>query len=317
MEKDKLITVVIPVYNRAQIVLRTLESIKAQTSTDFRLVIVDNASTDNTLDVLTKWVESHSEYPFQPTLLTESKAGASAARNCGLKRVNTRYVMFFDSDDEMRPTHMARISDHLRRFPETELLRWNTSMIDPDGWLTTQEKRFHDEMQLHLLHSTLSTQRFVVCTHIMNQIGGWDENLSTFDDVEMGVRLIASGCKIKELHGEPTVLIHRSEESITGPDYTSRIEEIKLSLNKIETILRENELSEDLRILNAKRAIVAGHLKREKNNRQAQSLLEQAQKSANSGDRPYLRLVYHTIRIFGKGGCFLALKLMGKKREKH
>lgn len=315
-ETEKLITIVLPVYNRASIVMRTLASIEAQSSRDFRLVIVDNGSSDNTYEVLTKWVESHRDSSFSPILLREPKPGASAARNCGLAEVMTEYVMYFDSDDEMRSNHIARISDHLRRFPQTDLLRWNISMIDSDGWLSTTDKRFHDEMQLHLMHGTLATQRFAVRTSIAKSVGGWNEQLKIYLDLEIGVRLIATGCKISKLNGEPTVVVHHSEECISGNSYSSRTKEIAETLDAIEKILREGERADDMPILNAKRAIVAGHLKREKNHEESSRFLQKSLESASRKEQLYQKMVFRTVRIFGKGGCFVALKLMGKKVEK-
>ena len=316
MERGKLITVVVPVYNRAEIVMRTLASIKAQRSEDFSLVIVDNASTDNSAEVLAEWVNAHSDSSFMPKLLTESTPGASAARNCGLNAVTTPYVMFFDSDDEMRPTHIERIANHIKQFPETEILRWNTSTIDSDGWLITKDDHFHDEMQLHLMHSTLATQRFVVRTDIIKSVNGWNESLSTFDDVDMGVRLVGTGSKIRKLNGEPTVLMHHSEECISGNSYSERTEEMDQALTCIETYLTDAERAEDLRILNAKRAIVAAHLKRENNESASEKMLKKALNGVAAGDRKYIQAVYQTVKLFGKGGCFVALKLMGKKVEK-
>ena len=316
MERGKLITVVVPVYNRAEIVMRTLASIKAQRSEDFSLVIVDNASTDNSAEVLAEWVNAHSDSSFMPKLLTESTPGASAARNRGLNAVTTPYVMFFDSDDEMRPTHIERIANHIKQFPETEILRWNTSTIDSDGWLITKDDHFHDEMQLHLMHSTLATQRFVVRTDIIKSVNGWNESLSTFDDVDMGVRLVGTGSKIRKLNGEPTVLMHHSEECISGNSYSERTEEMDQALTCIETYLTDAERAEDLRILNAKRAILAAHLKREKNESASEKMLKKALNGVAAGDRKYIQAVYQTVKLFGKGGCFVALKLMGKKVEK-
>lgn len=315
MGTEKLITVVLPVYNRAAIVMRTLDSIEAQTSNDFHLIIIDNASTDNTFEVLNKWVDKHQECSFKPKLLSEPTPGAAAARNRGLAVAKTPYVMFFDSDDEMRYNHITRVADHLRRFPNTDLLRWNTSFIDSDGWLSTHDKQFHDEMQLHLMHATLATQRFAIRTDIAKNIGGWNQSLSTFDDLEFGVRLIATGCKIQKLHGEPTVLIHHSEECISGNSYSCRVNEIDYALDTMENILREQDLSDDLKILNAKRAIAAAHLKREKNHTAAARFLEKALNSINRKHRQHIKTIYHTVRLFGKGGCFIALKLLGKKAE--
>lgn len=313
---DRLITLVVPVRDRAAVVGRTLDSIAAQTSRDFRLVLVDNASADATPEVLARWEKAHATDPFAPVLLSESKPGASCARNRGLAAADTHYVMFFDSDDEMRPDHIARIADHLRRFPDIDLLRWNVTIIDDDGWSSVKSPRFHDDMQLHLLHGSLSTVRYVARTSLVRQAGGWDETLSAFDDLELGVRLIAAASKIRQLHGEPTVVIHRSDKSISGPDYSSRYREISLALDTIESTLRSLERTDDLRILAARRAILAAHFRREGHRDKADAMLARAMDSADGFDRLHLRTIHRITRFLGHGGSYAALKLIGKKPEK-
>lgn len=313
---DRLITLVVPVRDRAAVVGRTLDSIAAQTSRDFRLVLVDNASTDATPEVLARWVKAHASDPFSPVLLSESKPGASCARNRGLAAADTPYVMFFDSDDEMRPDHIARIADHLRRFPDIDLLRWDVTIIDDDGWSSVKSPRFHDEMQLHLLHGSLATQRYVARTSLVRHAEGWNETLSTFDDLELGVRLIAAASKIRQLHGEPTVVIHRSAQSISGPDYSSRYREISLALDAIESTLHSLERHDDLRILAARRAILAAHFLREGHRDKADAMLARAMDSADGFDRLHLRTIHRITRLLGRGGSYAALKLMGKKPEK-
>lgn len=95
MKQQALISIIIPVFNRAGIVGRTLDSIAAQTLRPLNIILVDNNSSDNTLEVLTQWGKDNSTDDFKITILQEKKPGAAAARNCGLKIVKTPYVMFF------------------------------------------------------------------------------------------------------------------------------------------------------------------------------------------------------------------------------
>ena len=76
------LTVVIPVYNREGIVLRTLESLDRQTCRDFRVVLVDNASTDRTREVLEQWGR---RTDLEVEIICENRPGAAAARAAGLK----------------------------------------------------------------------------------------------------------------------------------------------------------------------------------------------------------------------------------------
>ncbi|MDE6485411.1 MAG: glycosyltransferase family 2 protein, partial [Duncaniella sp.] len=101
MKTTPLIDVIIPVYNRASIVEKTLRSIERQTVWPARVILVDNNSTDGTMQVLKRWAEEMTGRGLQVKVLSEAMAGAAAARNRGLDASAAEYVMFFDSDDVM------------------------------------------------------------------------------------------------------------------------------------------------------------------------------------------------------------------------
>lgn len=318
MDSEKLITIVVPVRDRAGLISRTLDSIAAQTNRDFKLIIVDNASNDTTPDVIALWQKQHCNCGFDIEILTEPTVGASAARNRGLAAVATPYVMFFDSDDEMRPQHIANIITYLHQRPDTGLLRWDVAIIDDDGWLTVKAQRFHDELQLHLLHGTLSTVRYIVRTDILRETGGWNERLSTWDDLELGIRLLKTNAKVRKLHGEPTVTIHPTGNSISGRNYSERLQQITAALDTIGSYLNDDTDPQALYIatLDAKRAIVAAHLHREGNHEAAATMMQTALKGHNFRQRMALRAVTTVTRWLGRGGAATALLLFGKKAEK-
>lgn len=317
-DTDLLISIVVPVRNRAGIVTRTLDSIARQSCREFRLIVVDNASTDSTAEVVNLWIADHADDGIDMLFLSESKPGASAARNCGLAATTTPYVMFFDSDDEMLPDHLERITGALRSRPDTELLRWDVGYLDPDGWLHVKSPHFHNESQLNLLHGTLSTQRYVIRTDLLRSAGAWNEQLSTWDDIELGNRLLLSGITVRKLNGEPRVYIHHTPDSISGDCYTDRMENITRALDTIERTLREApEPDIDiLNILDARRAISAAILRREGNRKAAKAMMVTARNGHRRTERMKLRLIYAFTRIAGRGGSLLALFIFGKKAEK-
>lgn len=316
MEANQIVTIVLPVRDRAKIVGRTLESITAQTCHDFRLVIVDNGSVDQTYEVVNEWADRNKDL-FPITVLEEPRKGASVARNRGLAEVVTPYVMFFDSDDVMRPIHVSRIIELLKTRPDTEIARWDVSFIDNEGWMKTKSPRFHNELQLHLLHGTLATQRWIAKTELVRNIGGWNERLSTFDDLELGARLLSNATlPIRKIHGEPTVAIyHSGEESISGNDYSSRAQQISDAFDEIETMLRNREKTDGLRIMKYRRAIMASKLHSEKQYELSREMMNKAIAGCGFKERLRLRMVYITDCIFGCGASALSLYLGGEKRE--
>ena len=81
-----LVSIIIPVYNRAHIVGPTLDSVVVQTHRPLQLVLVDNLSSDNTLEVLRSFKASHEQADFQIDVVQEPHHTASAARNRGKRR---------------------------------------------------------------------------------------------------------------------------------------------------------------------------------------------------------------------------------------
>lgn len=311
-----LITIIVPVHNRAGIVVRTLDSIAAQTCRDIRLIIVDNASTDSTPEVIAKWKSDNESAELQVDILHEPIPGAPAARNCGLTATESEYVMFFDSDDVMLPDHIERIHNYLIRFPDTDILRWDMGIIDSDGWLNVKRQHHPDELRLHILHSSLSTMRFTAKTSIVRDCGGWDNDLSVWNDLELGVRLLLTARTVRKLHGEPTVTVYPTEKSITGTSYSSRRSGHKVAMDKIKGILNTDEHRTYMLIAAAKQAMTAALYRREG----AAAIAREAFKEACTGlgrrHRAALRLIYLTVKITGHGGAALTDILFPYKAPK-
>lgn len=93
------ISIILPCYNVAQYIDRCLESIKGQSFHDYEIICINDGSTDNTLDVLTKWKERFNNI----NIVSFQNQGLSQARNEGLKLAQGEYVYFFDPDDYINP----------------------------------------------------------------------------------------------------------------------------------------------------------------------------------------------------------------------
>ena len=92
--KDPFFTVIIPTYNRATLVKEAIQSVLDQTFDNFELIIVDDHSTDNTIDV----VQSYSDKRIY-RILNDHKKGPGGARNAGIHKAKGKWIAFLDSDD--------------------------------------------------------------------------------------------------------------------------------------------------------------------------------------------------------------------------
>jgi glycosyltransferase involved in cell wall biosynthesis len=106
------ISIIIPTYNRANLIIETLNSIKAQTYTNWECIIVDDGSSDNTCEVVTDYIKSDSRYQFYKRP-DSHKSGGNGARNYGFKYAKGDYINWFDSDDIMMPSFLEKhIENH-------------------------------------------------------------------------------------------------------------------------------------------------------------------------------------------------------------
>lgn len=163
------ITIVIPAYNRAHTLPRTLASVARQTLMPARIVLVDNDSSDLTLAMMQEWAAAHD--CLDVMVLTEKKRGACAARNCGLAKVETDFVMFFDSDDEMLPEHVADFSAAIMSHPDIDIFGRSIINESLDGCRRKAYFTAKDPLFNHLFRSSLSTQRIVVRTSLVRKVG--------------------------------------------------------------------------------------------------------------------------------------------------
>jgi len=111
-----LVSVVLPTYNRAHLVGKAIESVLVQTMRDLELIIVDDASTDETLTVLSEW---KAQDPRISIVRHEKNSGISKALNSGFRAAQGAYCAVIDDDDRwLVPNKLERQTDFLSRNPE-------------------------------------------------------------------------------------------------------------------------------------------------------------------------------------------------------
>lgn len=300
------ISLIIPVKNRRFEIIRTLNSIARQQTLPERIIIVDNNSTDSTLDAVNDWISTTDLEGTSISITSELKPGASAARNKGLAEADTKYVMFFDSDDEMRPDHIDRIAKRLTSDGSIDLLFFDLALIDEDGWTETKSVTDTNFLRGHIFHSSLSTDRFAATTELARKAGGWDESLPSWNDLEFGVRLLLNSTHTAKLYGEPRVVAHHSEISISTTPLSESGPDKELSLSRIYDTLSSSGNQLALKWVQARRIMLAAQYAREGLKERGRELFAQTIADVSLPDAFKLRLIYNTVRAFGRGGAALA-----------
>lgn len=100
-----LVSIITPYYNSADFITATLDSILAQTYTNWELIVIDDKSTDNTTQIVEQFAQKHSNVKL---IKLEKNGGVAHARNVGLEHTNGKYIAFLDSDDVWVPEKLSR-----------------------------------------------------------------------------------------------------------------------------------------------------------------------------------------------------------------
>ena len=113
-------SVIIPLYNKAPYVAKTLQSVFDQTFTDWELIVINDGSTDNSLQVATEVVDGVSErFPEgKLNIISKNNSGVSTARNNGVAASHGEYVCFLDADDWWETTFLEEMDKLISEFPD-------------------------------------------------------------------------------------------------------------------------------------------------------------------------------------------------------
>jgi len=187
-----LISVVIPSYNRAALIEKSIASIEQQSFRDFEIIVVDDGSSDDTEQVVTGLKNPHLTYIRHP-----QNRGANAARNTGIQAARGEFIAFQDSDDTWHPDKLEKQQQALAAHSAdicfcafTRLHNGTESQVPKPG--------YHIQPGCHKLHTTLLRGNFISCQtllvkrQLLLSVGLFDEDLPRLQDWEICLRLARS-----------------------------------------------------------------------------------------------------------------------------
>ena len=207
------VSVFIPVYNREHYIPVAVNSMLAQSFTDFELIVVDDGSTDRTLEVLSRYSDPRLRIARNP-----SNLGIPATRNHGLELARGEFIALLDSDDHSYPERLARQVAWLDAHPDIVQIGSWCSFMDADGRMLDKVRRQPldpDEIRAHLLFHCPIINRTVMARTAALKAIGYDTAFPRCQDYEMHCRLIEAGQRLANL---PELLVCGREHPgrITG-----------------------------------------------------------------------------------------------------
>ncbi|WP_193046304.1 glycosyltransferase family 2 protein [Mycolicibacterium baixiangningiae] len=201
-----LFSVIIPTYNRSEVVRSTLESVQSQTFPHFECIVVDDGSRDG--DELAAVVHSMDDSRFR--YVRQDNGGASSARNHGFELSKGRYIALLDSDDRFLPNKLEKCAEVLQRHGGEVLLY--SQMIVERGmekkWVRPAEGAQEDErIDEYILCTpgTIRTSTIVVSAALARRVR-FDESLPWFQDSDFAIRAGNAGA-LFEFVDEPLIVL--------------------------------------------------------------------------------------------------------------
>lgn len=161
--KKGLVSCVTPVWNREMYIGSMLESILGQTYPRIEMILVDDGSTDRTLEIAESYRERFMERGYEYQIISAPHRNASAALNQGLPLVSGEYLIWPDSDDRLEKDSVEKRVDFLMEHPEYDSVRTLMYYFDASKILTKADEKIGDMEQSHLFFDLLEFRTFVCC----------------------------------------------------------------------------------------------------------------------------------------------------------
>ncbi|MEM9999856.1 MAG: glycosyltransferase [Pseudomonadota bacterium] len=209
-----VISIITPTYNRSRVLGRAIESVLSQTVDDFEYIVVDDASTDDTADLVRSFNDKRIRF-----IQLEKNSGANRARNTGINAASAPTLAFLDSDDVFQPDRLANTLDAFAKNPKVNLVI--------NSFVSVSKARQSDCTNLEailspaLLWQALVTYNLFISSSAINvrrqtalDVGGFSEGLNRMQDRDFLLKLASH-------HGALTVaqidwIKYESDDSISA-----------------------------------------------------------------------------------------------------
>jgi glycosyltransferase involved in cell wall biosynthesis len=192
---SSLVSVIIPLYNSADFIEQTLESVFSQTYKEYEVICVDNNSKDHTVEVI-KGLKD--KFNWDILILNEPRQGAPYARNLGLSKSNGNYIQFLDSDDSLVQDKLAI---QVAKFESNKELDFITAehyeIVNGDQ--KYKKRDFRNSWQGLISSSIGITSSALFKKDCLVKVGGFDTHLVSNQEKELYLKLLKDGSKHMQL----------------------------------------------------------------------------------------------------------------------
>jgi glycosyltransferase involved in cell wall biosynthesis len=214
-DSEPLVSVIIPTYNCASYIPKSIRSVLDQSYKNVEIIVVDDGSTDNTKVIIKKFA-SWVRYFHQ------ENQGVSVARNTGINLAGGDLIVFLDADDFFLPGKLAQQTAVFKEKPELDMVHSGMKVIDEDGDVISNFLWYMAfpvlTAETFFLYKPLQLGAMMFRKNVLFRVGGFMPGLAIAEDAELMYRLCLMGCKMDWLKQE-TVAYRRHRQSVTQENF--------------------------------------------------------------------------------------------------
>jgi len=210
---NSLVSICVITYNSSQTVITTLDSIKNQSYKNIELIISDDYSNDNTIEIVNQWIKKNTERFSRVQFITTNKnTGVTGNINRAVKQCKGDFIKTFGADDILLPEYVSECVNYFKKNTTAQVLFTKLKLVDKDGNELLDNKINYDFFNLNskeqfkyiIKHHLpfLPTPSSIYKKEIFEKFGYFDERIPMWEDGPMYFRLIKNGISFHLLDKE-------------------------------------------------------------------------------------------------------------------
>lgn len=232
--KSPFFSIVIPTYNRAGFILNTLETVLAQKFHNFEVIVVDNCSTDNTVEILQPLIQSNKIRFIQH----DKNYERAKSRNTGMKNAKGEYLTFLDSDDFMYPDNLKDAYEYVQANPEKKVFHNLYELVNEqkEKVYDYHFEKLSDPLKQIAEGNFLSCIGVFIHKEVYSTVF-WDENptLTGSEDYDFALRLLANFPDLGRIEKVNNGILEHPQRTINQIQMDKASLRFDYFLRKIET----------------------------------------------------------------------------------
>lgn len=236
-------SIVIPLFNKENYIQETLKSIFNQSFIDFEVIVVNDCSTDSSLEKVTEF-----KNPNLRIIQHDKNKGLSAARNTGIKNALGNYIVFLDADDLWKTNFLEAIHHLTTSFKEAHIFGTNFEMVYKNGRILPNIKNISnpenldyflikDYFEANLHYPIYCFSSVCFSKKVFETVGHFEEEISFGEDIDFNIRA-NSNFKLAYCNQPLAQYIIFSENQITNSNFAQKV---LPNFNKYEKLAEENK----------------------------------------------------------------------------